>query len=336
MAGARPSASSLVEPLQVLRGQPVQAVPADSGDDPVADLRGVGAVDGGPADPPGGHGGQPGFHPLAHSQIAGFGDAAGVALPFQLLDLAGDLGLAAALAVAPVGRAVVFGADRDPAVPPAIGAEVDRGPAVGLTGRHHATLSLTGAAASSSSWRTNARRASAVTNRQAPSLTDCNGPDLMSPNSAVRPRPRTRAASAGRYSSHLRRPVRDHRRLPRPGNDLALPASSAANPPHSSFYGAQRRRPPDRPATCPCGPRHRPRFRPRGGRPRRSRECRARATRQAARLIGLGDTVGETRHDHLDSTTLADSGPIRTRVKHPREALVRPPPAGTGRRWPRR
>jgi hypothetical protein len=169
-------------------------VPAQAGNDAVAHLRRVGAVQGGPADPPGCDRGQPGFQPLRHGEVGTRpGEAAGVALAFQFLDLAGDLGLGPALAVTPVGRAVVFDADGDPAVPPAVAAEVDRGPPVGLAiGHQAAALASAALAAFSSSSRTNARRASAVTNRQPPNLTDRSRPDFSSPNragqSAVRSR----------------------------------------------------------------------------------------------------------------------------------------------------
>jgi hypothetical protein len=94
-------------------------------------------------------------HPLPCGEVGSrLGEAATVALAFKLLDLAGDLGFGAALTVTPVGRAVVFDADGDPAVPPAVAAKVDRGPPVGLAVSHQAALASADWAASSSSSRT--------------------------------------------------------------------------------------------------------------------------------------------------------------------------------------
>jgi hypothetical protein len=116
----------------MLRREPIEAGLAQAGNDAVADLRRVGAVQGGPADSPGCDRGQPGFEPLPYRKVGSrLGEAASVALAFQFLDLAGDLGRGAALAVTPVGRAVVLGADGNPAVPPAVAAEIDRGSPVG-------------------------------------------------------------------------------------------------------------------------------------------------------------------------------------------------------------
>src|SRR5712692_10362452 len=100
---------------------------AESGNDAVADLRRVSAFQGGPPDTAWRDGCQPGFHPLRNRHgPACTRSVAAVAGAFQLANLAGDLGLSPGLAVPAIGCPVVLDAERDPAVPPAVVAEIDR------------------------------------------------------------------------------------------------------------------------------------------------------------------------------------------------------------------
>jgi hypothetical protein len=131
----------------MIRCQPVEAMAAEDGDYPSLDFRPVSLVDGVLRNALGRDIRYVGAHPLRDSRgPAGLARPVGVALGFQLLDLLGYLGLSRALTVPPVGPAVRLGANRHPAMPPAAGVLVDRGPPVRLAafpgrgGRHQFTI----------------------------------------------------------------------------------------------------------------------------------------------------------------------------------------------------
>jgi hypothetical protein len=72
----------------VFGGKPVEPVFPKTGNDPVADLRRVGALQGGAADTAWRDGRQPGFHPLGDCEGLGCArQLAGLAASFQVLDL---------------------------------------------------------------------------------------------------------------------------------------------------------------------------------------------------------------------------------------------------------
>ena len=115
-----------VEDVEMLRLQPVEAMLAELRNDPVPYFRLVGAVQGSLRRSARRDCGQPSLEPVGDSQgsasLAGF---ALVTLALELLDLASDLGLSFAAAVAAIGGAVVLDAQRDVAMPAAVRAEVD-------------------------------------------------------------------------------------------------------------------------------------------------------------------------------------------------------------------
>nr|WP_236835557.1 hypothetical protein [Blastococcus sp. KM273129] len=124
-----------VELVEVLGAQPVEAVPADAGDEVLADRRLV-ALQRPLSHPARGDGGQPVLEPCAHRRSARGADSPIVALALELSDLRDDDAPVLAADVPAVELAVELEADGDVAVPAPVGALVDRRLAVRRTSRH--------------------------------------------------------------------------------------------------------------------------------------------------------------------------------------------------------
>ena len=100
-----------VEAFDVLGREPVETMLAESGNDAVADLRRVGAVQSGPPDTAWRDGCQPGFHPLRNrDRPACARSVTALAGAFQLANLAGNLGLSPCLAVPAIGCPIILDA----------------------------------------------------------------------------------------------------------------------------------------------------------------------------------------------------------------------------------
>ena len=124
-----------VELVEVLRTQPVEAVPADAGDQVLAD-GGLVALQRPLAHPARGDGGQPVLEPRGDGRGRRLADRPGVALALELSDLRDHDAAALAADVPAVELAVELEADGDVAVPAPVGALVDRRLAVRRASRH--------------------------------------------------------------------------------------------------------------------------------------------------------------------------------------------------------
>lgn len=188
----------LVEPLQMLGVELLQAVGAEAGNEVVVDRHPI-SVDRVLRDVRGSDVLDPVGEPRLHGpRLASLADGPLVALALQVADDLGDLGAGLAADVAPVRGAVVFDADGDVAVPTTVLAPEDRGGTVGLAGLGGKGLGHAAVPKSDApSWRVRKSfTASAGMRRRLPILTEAISPAETYSYSLVRPMPRRRAASS--------------------------------------------------------------------------------------------------------------------------------------------
>ncbi|SDF34718.1 hypothetical protein SAMN05660485_03171 [Blastococcus fimeti] len=211
-----------VELVEVLGAQPVEAVPAESGDQVLAD-GGLVALQRPLPHPARGDGGEPVLEPLGDGRCGDGAEGARVALAFQVADLRDHYGPGLAGDVPAVGLAAEGEADGDVAVPPPIGVLVDRrltvrracghplplgalpedqfrrapGQAAGVLWIHAASGEGCGRDGRAWSRRTYCSTSAWEIRQLRPMCTARSSPLFMSAYTVVRPMRRTRAASSG-------------------------------------------------------------------------------------------------------------------------------------------
>nr|WP_245852270.1 hypothetical protein [Blastococcus aggregatus] len=124
-----------VELVEVLRPQPVEAVPSESGDQVLAD-GGLVALQGPLPHPARGDGGEPVLQPVGDGRGRDGVDGARITLAFQVADLGHDHGPGLAGDVPAVGLTGEGEADGDVAVPAPLGVLIDRRLTVRRASRH--------------------------------------------------------------------------------------------------------------------------------------------------------------------------------------------------------